>query len=200
MYIVTSAEALTPLLIPCTSPVMSQHSVAYSSSSRIRGRRDLTHPQQNAMAYQAPQCVDYLPSIAHSCGERLNRYRLPVPPNTNLIDSANIPMHMSAPQLAIGKCHINQQTDPTLTSYRHHHQPVARPYNRRESREITSPDAYAYRGTGNHASILAPASARIPNLRPTPGITTFPCSWDGCGIPLDDDSRSGIKRHLEDFH
>ncbi|EPS97481.1 hypothetical protein FOMPIDRAFT_14261, partial [Fomitopsis schrenkii] len=26
------------------------------------------------------------------------------------------------------------------------------------------------------------------------------CSWSGCGIPLDDDSRSGIKRHLEQFH
>lgn len=44
------------------------------------------------------------------------------------------------------------------------------------------------------------SSSRTPNLSPTPGVPTIPCGWGGCRIPLDDCSRSGIKRHLEDFH
>ena len=108
---------------------------------------------------------------------------------------------MAWPQLAIREYSSRvQQSCPSLTRLngRNHHQTTVYPYNRPE-REIATSDPYAIRADSKRTPSVMRSPAR-PNLSPTPGVPTIPCGWDRCGIPLDDCSRSGIKRHLEDFH
>ena len=107
---------------------------------------------------------------------------------------------MPASQAATCECPSRaQQTVQSLKRRRghsratiHHASPLLR--------EVTTSDPYANRGEGRTAPSIPHTFSRTQNLNPTPGVPTIPCGWDNCSIPLDDCSRSGIKRHLEGFH
>ncbi|KZT70512.1 hypothetical protein DAEQUDRAFT_210402 [Daedalea quercina L-15889] len=75
-----------------------------------------------------------------------------------------------------------------------HRQPTSRPYAR------PTREAPAANGNNNRNIGSSPLFTSAPNLTPNPAASIFPCRWNGCVIHLDDDSKGGIKRHLQRFH